>query len=438
MSTSPLLGALLAVLPALALADVSVPDTPAGHALGAWLDAFNSADRAREESFIKTYASWMSLDSAMKRRAETGGYDLLAIYANDETNVFFRVKAKVSATEEIGRVRVSATEPVVVTELRLSRIPAGASFEAVTLDATARAGLIDRVAGILDDAYVFPETGKAMSAALRMREAGGEYRDMRDGEDFARKLTEDLREVSHDKHLEVRFSFVVQPVESSPKHPEEESKRLAAVNCGFERAEHLLPNIGYLKFDMFANPEVCAPTASAAMTFLADSDALILDLRDNNGGMGAMVELIASYLFAERTHLNDIFSRPENATREAWTLEFVPGKKFIGKPVLVLTSKRTFSAAEDLCYVLKNLKRATLIGETTGGGAHPVEPRRIDDHFSVIVPTGRSISPITKTDWEGTGVEPDVQVAAPQALDVAQKLAALEISKTRSFSATDR
>jgi C-terminal processing protease CtpA/Prc len=119
-------------------------------------------------------------------------------------------------------------------------------------------------------------------------------------------------------------------------------------------------------------------------------------------------------------------------------LPYVPGKKFTGKPVFVLTSKRTFSAAEDLSYALKNLKRATLIGETTGGGAHPVEPKRIDDHFSVIVPTGRSISPITKTDWEGTGIEPDVKVSAAEALDVAQKLAAEEINKSRSNSAGAR
>ena len=180
------------------------------------------------------------------------------------------------------------------------------------------------------------------------------------GEDLARKLTEDLRAVSHDRHAEVRFSYVVQPTGLPTEHPEEESRRLAAINCGFEKAAHLPPNIGYVKFNMFADPEICALTASAAMTFLADSDALILDLRDNNGGLGGMVEFIASYLFAERTHLNDIFMRPQNATNEAWTLPYVPGKKFIGKPVFVLTSQRTFSAAEDLCYVLKNLQRATL------------------------------------------------------------------------------
>jgi hypothetical protein len=426
MLKGSLITALFAVLPAASLADVSAPNTQAGHALGVWLDAFNSGDRAREESFIKTYASWIDLDYVMGWRAETGGYDLLDIYSSDQTNVFFRVKAKANAAEEIGRMRVSATEPVAVTELRTWRIPVGGTVDVVRLDATASAKVIDRVNGLLDAFYVFPETAKKMSAALRRNESRGEYRTVLYGEDLARKLTEDLREVSHDKHIEVRFSYVVQPAGLPSKTPEEWARRLAAINCGFEKLEHLPPNIGYVKFNMFADPEICALTASAAMTFLADSDALILDLRDNDGGMGGMSEFIASYLFAERTHLNDVFWRPQNATKESWTLPYVPGKKFVGKPVFVLTSERTFSAAEDLCYALKNLKRATLIGETTGGGAHPIEFKRIDDHFTVIVPAGRSISPITNANWEGTGVEPDVKVSAAEALDVAKKLAAAQ------------
>lgn len=437
MLRGPFLAALLAVSPALSLADASVPNTPAGHALSAWLDAFNSADRARQEFFIKTSAPWMNPDATAQWRAETGGYDLLEVYSDDKTNVFFRVKARTTAAEEVGRLRVSDAEPVAVTEFRTWRVPAGAKLDAVPLDAAARGRLVERVAEVFDGFYVYPEIGQKMSAAFREREKRGEYRSIRYGIDLARKLTDDLQEISHDKHAEVRFSFFVRPPESSTNQSEAESRRLAATNCGFEKAEHLRPNIGYVKFDMFADPAICARTASAAMNFVADSDALILDLRDNRGGHG-MGEFIASYLFDQRTHLNDVFNRAANATQEAWTLPSVPGKKLVGKPVFVLTSKQTFSAAEDLSYSLKNLKRATLIGETTGGGAHPIELKRIDDQFSVIVPTGRSISPITKTNWEGTGVEPDVKVAADQALDVALKLAAEEISKNRSNSAADR
>jgi C-terminal processing protease CtpA/Prc len=173
---------------------------------------------------------------------------------------------------------------------------------------------------------------------------------------------------------------------------------------------------------------MCGRTASAAMNFVADSDALILDLRDNHGGGGGMVEFIASYLFAERTRLDDTYSRTQNRTEETWTSAEVAGRKFIGKPVFLLMSRQTFSAAEYLANVLKNRQRATLVGEITGGGSHMVEVRRIDDHFSMRVPTGR---PITPTDWEGTGVAPDVQVPADQALDAALKLAADGIDKNR-------
>jgi hypothetical protein len=405
----------------------SIPDTPVGRTLTAWLDAFNSGDRARDEAFTKSHSWEADPDYLMRWQAEVGGYDLLDVYTNDRTHILFRLQARANGGEEIGSMQVSAAEPPALTELVTFRVPAGARFEEVTLDAATRAKVIDRVTRVLDDSYVFPETARKMSAVLRKRKTSREYRSVRDGREFARLLTADLQEVSHDKHLDVRFSYVVLPTDLTQRNPEEESRRLAAANCGFEKAEHLWPNVGYVKLDMFADTAICAPTASAAMNFVADSDALILDLRDNHGG-GGMVEFIASYLFAERTHLDDTFSRTRNATEEIWTSPDVPGRKFLGKPVFVLTSKQTFSAAEYLANVLRNRERATLIGETTGGGSHMVDVMRIDDHFSVRVPTGR---PITKTDWEGTGLAPDVQVPADQALDTALKLSADQINKNR-------
>jgi C-terminal processing protease CtpA/Prc len=141
-----------------------------------------------------------------------------------------------------------------------------------------------------------------------------------------------------------------------------------------------------------------------------------------------MVAYICSYLFAERTHLNDLYNRKEDKTTECWTRD-VPGPRLTKQPVFVLTSKRTFAGAEEFTYNLKNLKRATIIGETTGGGAHPVSGHRIDDHFSIGVPFARAINPISKTNWEGTGVEPDIKVPANEALEVAKKMAAEQIKK---------
>jgi len=417
--------ALLFVLTVPVFADAApppVPDTPAGLALGAWLDALNSGDRARQESFIKAYPSEMTLDEMAQWSAGTGGYDLIEVHANDRTNVFFRVKQRSWAVEEFGRMEVSATDPVNIKALDVWRIPAGAKFEPVTLDDAARTKIIGQVVDLLDRFHVDPKIGKTLSTAVRKRAARGEYRSLAYGEVIAKKLTEDLREIGKDKHLEVRFSYFIQPMEAPDRDPETVS-RLRTANCGFEKAEHLRQNIGYLKFNFFGDPEICEPTASAAMTFLADSDSLILDLRDNNGGRGGMVTFIASYLFAERTHLGDNYRRADNVTTEQWTLPYVPGKKFIDKPVFVLISKRTFSAGEGLSYVLKDLKRATLIGETTLGGSGTIDFKRIDDHFTLVVPTGRVISPVTKSDWAGTGVEPDVKVAEADALDEALRRA---------------
>jgi C-terminal processing protease CtpA/Prc len=246
-------------------------------------------------------------------------------------------------------------------------------------------------------------------------------------------LTDHLREISKDKHLRVTFSpFIVperpEPAEAKPGIPEQMRTQMERMNCGFERVEHMSPNIGYVKFNMFANPDVCGPTATAAMNFLGNVDAVIFDLRDNGGGDPKMVAFVSSYLFGERTHLNDLYNRKEDKTTEYWTQD-VPGKRLAGKPAFVLTSKRTFSGAEEFSYNLKNLKRATIIGETTGGGAHPVSGHRIDEHFGIGVPYARAINPVSKSNWEGTGVEPDVRVPAGEALDAAKKMAAEQIRK---------
>jgi C-terminal processing protease CtpA/Prc len=159
------------------------------------------------------------------------------------------------------------------------------------------------------------------------------------------------------------------------------------------------------------------------MTFLAGTRALIIDLRENGGGSPAMVALVTSYLFDRRTHLNDLWTRATNKTEEFWTRDSVAGRRFGGeKPVYVLTSSNTFSGGEEFTNNLKVLKRATIVGETTGGGAHPVRSRRIDDHFFIGVPFARAINPITRTNWEGVGVEPDTKVPAAAALETALKL----------------
>jgi C-terminal processing protease CtpA/Prc len=288
--------------------------------------------------------------------------------------------------------------------------------------------VIDGAVENLNSFYVSPELAKKMEDSVRARQKKGEYDAVNDGDAFAKKLTDDFREVSHDKHLRVDFNPAKIP--ERPAGPPDADqvaqyrKHMEKMNCGFDKVEILSGNVGYLKFDMFADPDVCGPTAVAAMNFLANVDAIIFDLRENGGGDPKMVALVSTYLFSTPTHLNDLWERKSDSTSQYWTLPYVPGRRLDGKPAFVLTSKQTFSGAEEFTYNLKNLGRATIVGETTGGGAHPVSGHRIDDHFMIGVPFAKAVNPVSKTNWEGTGVEPDVKVSAADALATAQKLAA--------------
>ena len=297
------------------------------------------------------------------------------------------------------------------------------------VDSATRAQTIDSLLKDLNESYVFPETAKKMEADIRQRAKNGEYDNFTTARAFAQKLTDDLRAVSRDKHLGVRFSERSIPVrkageELSAEEREEYKQMMKMNNYGFVKVENLRGNIGYVDFRGFTDPELGAETVAATMNFLAHTDAIIFDLRYNGGGDPAMVSLISSYLFGDKpVHLNSLYWRKTGKTEEFWTKPNLAAKKFGDRDVYVLTSNRTFSGAEEFSYNLKNLKRATIIGETTGGGAHPGEMFRLGDHFSAFIPTGRAISPITKSNWEGAGVEPDVKVAQELALKTAYLLA---------------
>jgi len=405
----------------------AIPDTPAGHTLQAWLDAFNSGDRARIEACIAKYKPPMPLEQTMNFRIQTGGFDLLGTDKSDPRHIEFRVKERNSPTTAFGRLDVKDGDPAEITSFNIRALPPGTTAADMKIDSAEQARVIDGVIANLNEYYVFPETAKKMEEALREHRKKNDYETVTNGDAFAALLSGHLRAVSHDKHLGVNFSIRPIPKDNAAPTAEDEARMRAQLergNCAFERVEHLPPNIGYLKFNGFANPQICAPTATAAMNFLGHVDALIIDLRDNGGGDPRMVAYIATYLFDKPTHLNDLYNRKENSTTQFWTLSYVPGPTLAGKPVYLLTSSHTFSGAEEFSYDLKMLKRASIIGETTGGGAHPVSGHRIDDHFMIGVPFARAVNPISKTNWEGTGVEPDVKVAAADALDTAKKMAA--------------
>lgn len=247
------------------------------------------------------------------------------------------------------------------------------------LAAADRGEVIEGALQALDRGYVFPEVAKGMEAAIRTRQSRREYDSITSARQLARELTEHLRAVSHDRHLTVVFSPEALPPEPPLSAPEalpsadedargERSRAEARRrNFGFARVERLAGNIGYLDLRLFLPPAWAGETAAAAMTFLASCDAMIIDLRQNDGGHPAMVAFLTSYLVGpEPVHLNDFYVRRLDETYPSWTLPYVPGRRLPHTDVYILTSRRTFSGAEEFAYNLQHLKRATVVGETTG------------------------------------------------------------------------
>jgi hypothetical protein len=302
--------------------------------------------------------------------------------------------------------------------------------ELPALDAATRAAVVDSVAAAIDSIYVLGDAAGRIVAHLRGSLAGGAYDSITDPALLARRLESDAQGVHHDGHFGIRaLPPAAAPARAGertdPGEAEHRQRILRATNYGFEKAEILTGNVGYLKFNRFAATDVdpaAGEAATAAMNFLANTDALILDLRENGGGNASMIRLLAGYLFRESTHLINWDIRAEKRTDQSWSADHVPGRRLPDIPVYVLTSRNTFSAAEEFTFDLQHLKRATIVGDTTGGGGHTVVTAEFAfDGFRVAmrIPHGRAYDPRTGRGWDGTGVIPDVPVSAAQALATA-------------------
>jgi hypothetical protein len=311
----------------------------------------------------------------------------------------------------------------------------------VLVDSAMRAQAIDTLATRLNEHYVFPEKAREIETLLRQRQKAGAYDAISDGEKFAAQLEADITSVTHDQHMGVGFSPEVVPPDrveapeqrlrgrtAPDQHANPVARLLARIarsrqNFGVEKVEHLNPGVGYLRMEAFAPPFLSSDRIASAMDKLADTDALIIDVRGNNGGNPGGVALMISYFVDQRTRLNDVWLRDTGSTIQFWTEDRLDGKRYGGKkPVLILVDHDTKSAGEEFAYTMQALKRATIVGSRTWGGAHPTRPYRLGDHFFVVVPYVRSINPTTHTNWEGVGVIPDVEAAPADALKVAREL----------------
>lgn len=425
-------------LPGLTFAEppAGLRESVSGKYAAAFVEAMNAgtveAIRGYEEAYAgKERRERSGIDARVARlkslRDEWGALTMQRVMSMDSQSVVLIVKAA-NGEEMAFEFETSSAEPGKLNGVKIS--PASEVTDAVALTAESRQEIVESACKALLDGYVYPKVAEQMATAAREKLAAGGYDSLRDEAGLARELTKDFRAVSHDGHLGLRPA----PKQQSVMHEAfGDEDRLRRENYMFRKAEVMAGNIGYLRLDGFIEGVEAEKAAAAAMNFVANTDAIIFDMRYNGGGSPEMIRFLTSYLFADKTHLNDMVDRNGNVVEEYWTLESVPGARLApGIPVYVLTSNRTFSGAEEFSYNLQKLGRGTIVGETTGGGAHPVRMERVTDTIAIRVPIMRACNPISKTNWEGTGVKPEVAVPADRALDEAVELAKKELAERRA------
>jgi len=303
------------------------------------------------------------------------------------------------------------------------------------LDRAKRAKTINELVAKLNDHYVFPAKAEQLAASLRQRQLEGKYDGIDNGYRLARQLTADLHGVAKDLHMKVGYHPMMAlpgdagPAPASRAQWEQRTnffERLMQRRAAAREVKHvgrLGDNVGYVKITSFPDAYLMSEKYAETMNELADTAGLIMDLRGNRGGDPLAVVLLISYFVDGRTRLNDIWERDTGQTVQHYTEEKLDGRRYGGKkPVVILVDSGTGSAGEDFAYTMQALKRATVIGEPTWGGAHPTEMYPLGGHFYASIPNQRSISPVTGGNWEGTGVKPDVATTRDRTLAVAKDL----------------
>ncbi len=309
------------------------------------------------------------------------------------------------------------------------------------MDEAELAGIVDQVRALVEEQYIFPEVAAKVSGALAAGLAGGRYPANLPA--LAKAVTVDLQSVNGDKHLRLLYHEEAIP----PRTPGDDTEESAAMarwadqTCGGVACAQRLPgNVGYLDLRPVLFPTVLAgEVMTAAMSLLATTDTLIIDMRNCLGGEPSMPPFIISYLWdRDPVQLSGLRERKDNLLRQTWTLPYVPGRRFgKDKPVYVLTSAVTFSGGEQLSYDLQQLGRATIVGEPTRGGAHPREGFRVHPHLEATISVAVAVNPKTGGNWEGTGVTPDIQTTADRARDTAYERALQDVISADGAAAAE-
>lgn len=311
--------------------------------------------------------------------------------------------------------------------------------EEINLTELNKKEIIDSLAKELEEFYIRPNAISVINKKLNENNKKGIYKNILNPNEFASRLTTDLLDISKDLHFRVMYDpqwsddrKKITDKEIQKKIKAQELTDAKKKNFGFQQARILEGNIGYLEFNYFEDPAIANETAATVMHFLNNTDALIIDLRKNNGGAMEMGQFISSYFFSDKElPLYKLYYYEKNRKkieREMWLLPSVPGKRLDNIDIYILTSEITFSAAEWMCYSLQNLKRVTIVGEKTAGGAHPIDRKVLPNGFSVNIPFGEIKDPITNSDFEGKGVVPDVLCKSEEAMNTSHLLALQKLS----------
>jgi tetratricopeptide (TPR) repeat protein len=282
---------------------------------------------------------------------------------------------------------------------------------------------IAKICQLLNRFYVFPEVAAQMESHIQTKLKEDAFEEIVDPNEFVNYVTTELRSISHDKHLEMYIG-------PNPDEQTDEERNLKKIinrlnneknNFGLNKVEIMDGNVGYMDIRSVMYSEEAMAVVSSALKFLSNTYAIIFDLRINRGGDPSYMAYIFSYFFEKPTHVNSIYWRDRDRTDEFWTNQKIPGQKMVDIPLYVLISNKTFSGAEEFAYDLQALKRATIIGEVSAGGANPAATWVVYKDLRISIPFGRAINPITGTNWEGTGVKPDIEVSAEKALGIAME-----------------